>query len=104
MSKCLNEETFDATIDRVLDHYKKRHDENYDFDTESESNPYGDTWATTSVEPTERSLQECEDDFVDNFDVDDFIHDFLQEDDTFRELIRDRMEKRFRYGVKSSDE
>ena len=95
MSKCLNEETFDDTIQRVLGHYKEYHDDHYDFDTESESNPYGDTWATTSVEPTERSLQECDEDFVDNFDVDDFITEFLQEDQTFRELIKKLVEDRF---------
>ena len=95
MSKCLNEETVNDTIERVLDHYKEWHDDNYDFDTESESNPYGDTWATTSIEPTERSLRECDEDFVDNFDVDDFIHDFLQEDDTFRELIKSLVEEKY---------
>ena len=95
MSKCLNEETFDDVIYHQLLAAKEWHDDNYDFDCESESNPYGDTWATTSREPTEKSLEECDEDFVAKFDVVDFIRDYLIESDTFCELITDMVERKF---------
>ena len=95
MSKCLNEEEFKDVIKRVLNGYKKSHDDDWDFETYKEENAYGDTWATTSEEITDESLKECNDDFKENFDVDDFIHEYLQEDDTFREMIREIVRENF---------
>lgn len=95
MSKCLNEEDFKEVILRVLNGYKEWHDENWDFETYEEKNPYGDTWATTSIEPTDQSIEECDEDFREEFDVDDFIHEFLQEDKTFREMIEAMVKENF---------
>lgn len=95
MSKCLNQEEFKEVIERVLKGYKDWHDRQWDFETYAEKNPYGDTWATTSIEITDESQKRCDEDFKGNFDVDDFIHDFLQEDATFREMIEQMVKKEF---------
>ena len=92
MSETLNQLTFKKVILQEIAKRRDAYDENYDFDCYEESNPYGDTWAVTSCEPTDESLEQCDEDFKETFDVHEFITEYLIENEDFKALIMDLVE------------
>ena len=93
MSDCINQTNLEEIVKKSLADYKKWHDDNYDYDTYEEQNPYGDTWATTSIEITDESLRACNEDFKDNFDVYEFVNEFLKENVDFTSYIEEMVRK-----------
>ena len=87
MSKCVNQLDVREIIIKELREMRQRHEDNYDFDCYEEKNPYGDTWATTSVEPTDASMEACDEEFKENFDAYDFVKEYLAENEEFRAYI-----------------
>lgn len=92
MSKTLDQITFKEVILSELSKERIEFEENYDFDYYEEKNPYGDTWATTSSEPTDESLERCQEEFKEKFDVFDFITEKLSQNEDFKFLIMDLVE------------
>lgn len=67
--------------------YRENHSDKFDHETAEEHEAYGDTFVSSGRFITDESLKRCEDDFRENFDVDFFITEYLQENDEFRDLI-----------------
>lgn len=89
MSNILKQDQLKEVILQAMRDYKNWHHDNFDFETVSEENRYGDTWVETSREVQDEEWERADEDFKDNFDVDDFIHDFLQESTDFRILCEE---------------
>lgn len=96
MSECLNQLTLKDVILKELTQRRRAFEDTYDFDTYEEQNPYGDTWATTSEEITDESLERCQEEFEETFDVYEFITEYLVSNEDFKDLILE-MVKNERY-------
>lgn len=86
MSKCLNEISFKEVIEKALEESLKHFQDNYDHDTYSESYPYGDTYCSRSY-IKESSWDRAQEEWVENFDIDEFVRDYLVESQDFRDMV-----------------
>ena len=93
MSKTLNQLTFEEVIKNALKEMYQVHDDNFDHETECHDVPYGNTWVSGGDFITEESQIKCEEAFKQDFDVDYFIKEYLQESQDFRDKIKEMVEK-----------
>ena len=93
MSKTLDQLSFEDIIKDSLHERWIDHDDNFEHETMPEYVPWGDTYARAFNCPTEQSEIRCEEAFKQDFDVDDFITEYLQENQDFRDKIKELVEK-----------
>lgn len=89
MSKTLNQITIKDIIESALEECHEDFQGGYEHDTESESYPYGDTYACGRPEVTEESVQRATEEWKDTFDVYEFITEYLAENYDFCEKIKE---------------
>lgn len=89
MSKTLNQITIKDIIEQAIKQSHQDYQDNYDHETESESYPYGDTYACGRPEVTKESEQRATEEWKDTFDVYEFISEYLAENYDFCEKIKE---------------
>ena len=92
MSECINQLTLKDVILKAIGQRLESFREDYDFETYEEQNPYGDTWVTTSEEITDESWERSKEEFIEQFDVEEFITEYLVSDEDFKSLIMEMVE------------
>lgn len=55
--------------------------------------PYGDTHVTSSSEISEEDEERIKEQFVDDWDLDEFVTEWLLEDSNFRSLVHEAFER-----------
>lgn len=55
--------------------------------------PYGDTYVTSSSELSEEDEERIKDKFIDDWDMDEFVTEWLLEKDVFRSLVFEAFEQ-----------
>ena len=93
MSKTLDKINFKEIIENCLDESLKRFQEDYDHETYSESYPYGDTYVYGRAEITESSWDKAQNEWKNNFDINDFITDYVMESQDFRDKVLEMVEE-----------
>lgn len=86
MNKTENTDIKKILLD-CIQSYREYHSDNFDHETEEEHVAFGDTFVSAGRFISDESWERCEYDFRENFDVDFFITEYLQENDEFRDLI-----------------
>ncbi len=93
MSKTLDKINFKEIIENCLDESLKRFQEDYEHDTYSESYPYGDTYVKGRSYIKQSSWDKAQDEWKNNFDINDFITDYVMESQDFRDKVLEMVEE-----------
>ena len=89
MSKTLDQLSIEDIIKQTLEQRFQDHDDNFEHETMPEYAPWGDSYAKVCEYITDESRIKCEEAFKQDFDVDDFITEYLQENQDFRDKIKE---------------
>lgn len=93
MSKTLNQISFKEVIEKALEESLKRFQDNYNHETYSESYPYGDTYVNGRSCIKQSSWDKAQDEWKNNFDINDFITDYVMESQDFRDKVLEMVEE-----------
>ena len=89
MSADYTVENFKEIIEKELKKYYNDYSDRYDHEYCEDLEAYGDTYVGSGSYITENSEEQCFDDFKEDFDVDEFFSEYLNENIDFRELIKE---------------
>lgn len=93
MSKTLDQLSFKDIIKTSLEEMYQDHDDNFDHETESNDVPYGNTWVSAGEFITEESQIKCQEAFKQDFDIDNFVKNYLLENKDFLDKVQEMVEK-----------
>ena len=99
MSKTLDQLSIEEVVKECLHQHFQDHDDNFEHDIMPEYVPWGDTYVKAFGCPTEQSEIKCEEAFIQDFDVDYFITEYLAENQDFRDKLIEMVNQRKFYGV-----
>jgi hypothetical protein len=93
MSKTLDQLSIEDIIKETLEQRFQDYDDNFEHETMPEYAPWGNSYARVCSYITEDSQIKCEEAFKQDFDVDDFIVEYLAENQDFRDKIVEMVNK-----------
>ena len=91
----MTEDLIAQGIEEAMEEYYSLHDDCFEHETDKVYAGYGDNHVKVAEYVTEESIIKCEEAFKQDFDIDTYITEYLQENDKFREGIKRYLKEEF---------